>query len=405
MPPLTVFSCGIGPLHPSPALLDKLAEAQSLYASAALLKECPPCNARRIPIGKNAREQAREALEEARQGGNIVVLASGDALFHGMGGTLQSLACDEDRLEFIPAPTAFQALFHRLGMPWDRARCFSAHSTEEVPWGDILAQPLPVLYGGHPLTACRLAGEAVQFHPPAAERSAVAAECLGTPGERILKGTLAELAREECAPTSLLLLLPDERSGAAPILPLGLPADFYEKENNLITGEEVRAVILSKLRLPAWGVLWDVGAGSGSIGLEAAALRPGLSVYGLERQDSRLELIRRNSRKLGCVNYACIQGEAPEALAALPAPDRVFIGGGGGALESILQACFDALNPGGLLAASAVTTESEHLLYGWNAAARTGMFSLDIASESSIAGTYHHLRHGNRITLFTYSRA
>lgn len=405
MPPLTVFSCGIGPLHPSPALLDKLAEAQSLYASAALLKECPPCNARRIPIGKNAREQAREALVEARQGGNVVVLASGDALFHGMGGTLQSLACDEDRLEFIPAPTAFQALFHRLGTPWDRARCFSAHSTEEVPWGDILAQPLPVLYGGHPLTACRLAGEAVQFHPPAAERSAVAAECLGTPGERILKGTLAELAREECAPTSVLLLLPDERSGAAPILPLGLPADFYEKENNLITAEEVRAVILSKLRLPAWGVLWDVGAGSGSIGLEAAALRPGLSVYGLERQDSRLELIRRNSRKLGCVNYACMQGEAPEALAALPAPDRVFIGGGGGALESILQACFNALNPGGLLAASAVTTESEHLLYGWNAAARTGMFSLDIASESSIAGTYHHLRHGNRITLFTYSRA
>lgn len=405
MPPLTVFSCGIGPLHPSPALLDKLAEAQSLYASAALLKECPSCNARRIPIGKNAREQAREALEEARQGKNVVVLASGDALFHGMGGTLQSLACDEDRLEFIPAPTAFQALFHRLGMPWDRARCFSAHSTEEVPWGDILAQPLPVLYGGHPLTACRLAGEAVQFHPPAAERSAVAAECLGTPGERILKGTLAELAREECAPTSVLLLLPDERSRAAPILPLGLPADFYEKENNLITAEEVRAVILSKLRLPAWGVLWDVGAGSGSIGLEAAALRPGLSVYGLERQDSRLELIRRNSRKLGCVNYACMQGEAPEALAALPAPDRVFIGGGGGALESILQACFDALNPGGLLAASAVTTESEYLLYGWNAAARTGMFSLDIASESSIAGTYHHLRHGNRITLFTYSRA
>lgn len=405
MPPLTVFSCGIGPLQPSPALLDKLAGAQSLYASAALLKECPPCAARRIPIGKNAREQAREALEEARQGANVVVLASGDALFHGMGGTLQSLACGADRLEFIPAPTAFQALFHRLGMPWDRARCFSAHSTECLPWGEIVAQPLPVLYGGHPFTACRLAAAAIEFHPPAAERSAVVAECLGTPAERILKGTLAELAREECAPTSMLLLLPDECPEAAPILPLGLPADFYEKENNLITAEEVRAVILSKLRLPAWGVLWDVGAGSGSIGLEAAALRPGLSVYGLERQASRLELIRRNCRNLGCVNYACTQGEAPEALAALPAPDRVFLGGGGAALESILQTCFDALNPGGLLVASTVTTESEHLLYGWNAAARTGMFSLDIASESPIAGTYHHLRHGNRITLFTYSRA
>lgn len=404
MPPLTVFSCGIGPLQPSPVLLDKLAGAQSVYASSALLEACPSSDARHIPIGKNAREQAREALEEARQGSDVVVLASGDALFHGMGGTLQSLAREGDRLEFIPAPTAFQTLFHRLGMPWDSARCFSAHSTEQIPWGEILAQPLSVIYGGHPFTACRLAAAAMEFHPEAAGRSAVAAQCLGTPEERILNGTLAELAREECAPTSLLLLLPDKRPGAAPILPLGLPADFYEKENNLITAEEVRAVILSKLRLPAWGVLWDVGAGSGSIGLEAAALRPDLSVYGLERQPSRLELMRRNCRNLGCVNYACMQGEAPEALGALPAPDRVFTGGGGAALESIMQACFEALNPGGILVASAVTTESEHLLYGWNAAARTGMFSLDIATESPIAGTYHHLRHGNRITLFTYSR-
>ncbi|MBS5508782.1 MAG: precorrin-6Y C5,15-methyltransferase (decarboxylating) subunit CbiT [Akkermansia sp.] len=404
MPPLTIFSCGTGPLQPSPALLDKLAEAQSIYASSALLEACPSFNARLIPIGRNAREQAREALEEARHGNKVVVLASGDALFHGMGGTLQSLACDGDRLEFIPAPTAFQALFHRLGMPWDRARCFSAHSTEYIPWGEILAQPLAVIYGGHPFTACRLAAAAMEFHPAAAERSAVAAQCLGTPDERIMQGPLAELAREECAPTSMLLLLPDKRPGAAPVLPLGLPADFYEKENNLITAEEVRAVILSKLRLPAWGVLWDVGAGSGSIGLEAAALRPGLSVYGLERQAGRLELMRRNCRRLGCVNYTCMQGEAPEALDALPKPDRVFTGGGGAALESIMQACFKALNPGGLLVASAVTTESEHLLYGWNAAARTGMFSLDIASESPIAGTYHHLLHGNRITLFTYSR-
>ena len=303
MPPLTVFSCGTGPLQPSPALLGKLAEAQSIYASSALLEACPPSDARRIPIGKNAREQAREALEEARHGNNVVVMASGDALFHGMGGTLQSLACDGDRLEFIPAPTSFQALFHRLGMAWDRARCFSAHSTEYIPWGEILAQPLAVIYGGHPFTACRLAAAAMEFHPSAAGRSAVAAQCLGMADERILQGTLAELAREECSPTSMLLLLPDNRPGAAPVLPLGLPADFYEKENNLITAEEVRAVILSKLRLPAWGVLWDVGAGSGSIGLEAAALRPGLSVYGLERQAGRLELMRRNCRRLGCVNY------------------------------------------------------------------------------------------------------
>lgn len=167
MPPLTVFSCGTGPLQPSPALLGKLAEAQSIYASSALLEACPPSDARRIPIGKNAREQAREALEEARHGNNVVVLASGDALFHGMGGTLQSLACDGDRLEFIPAPTSFQALFHRLGMAWDRARCFSAHSTEYIPWGEILAQPLAVIYGGHPFTACRLAAAAMEFHPSA----------------------------------------------------------------------------------------------------------------------------------------------------------------------------------------------------------------------------------------------
>lgn len=404
MPPLTVFSCGTGPLQPSPFLLDKLARADSLYASSSLLEQCPFSTGRRSVLDKHAREQAREALKEAREGKNVVVLASGDALFHGIGGTLQSVAAEGDEMEFIPAPTAFQTLFHRLGMPWDQARCFSAHSTGNIPWREILAQPLPVIYGGHPFTACRLASAAMEFFPPAAERAAVAAQCLGTPDERILKGTLAELAREECAPTSMLLLLPDG-SAPSPILPLGLPGDFYEKENNLITAEEVRAVILSKLRLPAWGVLWDVGAGSGSIGLEAAALRPALSVYGLERKASRLELIRRNRRSMGCANYACAQGEAPEALAGLPAPDRIFAGGGGAELEAVMQACFQALNPGGILVASAVTTESEHLLYGWNAAARTGMFTLDIATESPIAGSYHHLRHGNRITLFTYSRS
>lgn len=404
MPPLTILSCGIDPVSGSSRLSQWGEWADIVYGSAKLLNLSPAFEQKGIRLGADARRKAQEALTASRQGQNILLLASGDALFHGIGGTVRSLANEEDSLTFLPAETAFQTLFHRLGQPWDSTRLFSVHFSETPPLAEILSSSLAVVYGGTAPTAADLARLCVEWLPACSDRKAVLAENLGTEEERILEGSLGELSRETCEPTSLLILLPPERADQSPLLPLGMDNDNYARENNLITGEEVRAVILSKLRLPAWGTLWDIGAGSGSIGLEAAGLRPDLQVCGLEKNESRLDLIRENKRRFARINYTLHQGAAPNGLSNLPHPDRIFIGGGGADLPDILEACFDRLAPGGRMVVSAVTMESLQILYSWRPESRESFLELSIAREQALAGKYHHLKIQNRISLFTFCK-
>ncbi|MEG2810419.1 MAG: precorrin-6Y C5,15-methyltransferase (decarboxylating) subunit CbiT, partial [Akkermansia sp.] len=244
----------------------------------------------------------------------------------------------------------------------------------------------------------------IEWLPSCSERKAVLAENLGTDEEIIRMGTLAELSREKSSSTSLLVLLPPNHTNQSPRLPLGLDNDLYAKENSLITGEEIRAVILSKLALPAWGTLWDIGAGSGALGLEAAGLRPNLQVYGLEKNESRLAMIEGNKARMARINYTLHQGTAPDDLDILPPPDRIFIGGGGADLQRILNECYDKLASGGRMVVSSVTIESLQILYSWHPERRASFLELTVAKEQSLAGKYHHLQLQNRISLFTFSK-
>lgn len=519
---IDVVSCGIG--FPEDAeTLGLIARADVVYGSRPLLSMCPVTARSARIIGAKAREDAADALALCRAGRRVVALASGDALYHGFGGTLSGMAQHGDIIIYHPGITAFQALFHRLGLPWQDARLFSAHSGETLPVRAIAEAPLSVAYAGSRYPAHAIAQAVLGVHPASADRAAVIAERLGSPEERLLSGPLADLARTECGPTSILLLFPNRwdnsadacRNAAtplasAPILTLGLPEDDYERENNLITASDVRAVILSRLRLPAWGTLWDIGAGSGSVGLEAAGLRPNLNVVGIERKPERGALIERNRARLGVSNYTVYIGNAldfirgssasdlpedmpnlletsspsstcggtsgwdkaeestlerssmcggasggertdtspaspysgtpavrpphlpnvsgkredggpeerrrtllqkgflssPGVLSSplLPAPDRIFIGGGGRDLPELLTACMERLSPGGIMAASAVTLESFHALSAWSPERRTGLCSLNIAHEHVIAGSSHHLKQQNTIYLFTFEK-
>ena len=332
---IDVVSCGVG--FPKDAeTLGLIGGADVVFGSRALLGACPvEARLTRI-IGAKAREDAADALALCRAGRHVVVLASGDALYHGFGGTLSGMARPDDAIVHHPGITAFQALFHRLGLPWQDARLFSAHSGEALPARAIAEAPLSVAYAGSRYPAHAIAQAVLKLHPASAERAAVIAERLGSPKEHLVSGPLADLARTECGPTSILLLLPNHwgyaphsvarfaldehpgpredapaaRSIPAPILTLGLPEEDYERENNLITASDVRAVILSRLRLPAWGTLWDIGAGSGSVGLEAAGLRPNLNVVGIERKPERGAIIERNRARMGIPNYTLHIGDA-----------------------------------------------------------------------------------------------
>lgn len=422
---IDVISCGIGfPL--AAGVLSLLKDADVVYGSRALLAACPVVPKEARVIGASARDDAAGALAMSREGRRIVALASGDALYHGFGGTLAGMRLPGDSIVYHPGVTAFQALFHRLGLAWQDARLFCAHSARRLPARNIAEAPLSVTYAGSRHPASAIARAVIDCHPPCARRAALIAEHLGAANERIISGLLEDMADIDCGPTSMLVLFPDSYDGRLatahaacpppnaclsgcpppPALALGLPEDEYDRENNLITASDVRAVILARLRLPAWGALWDIGAGSGSVGLEAAALRPDLAVHAVERKPERSARIERNRARLGVANYTLHIGDALEVLddPALPAPDRVFIGGGGEDLPALLTACMERLRPGGLMAASAVTLESFALLLAWRPDLRGGLCRLDIANEAPIAGKSRHLKHQNTIHVFTFHK-
>ena len=410
-----IISCGIG-FPDDETTRSLLTRADAVYASRALLEACPLPLKETHVIAAQARQDAGDILRRSRGGDRIAVLASGDALYHGFGGTLSALARPGDDLRFHPGITAFQALFHRLGRPWQEARLFCVHSGEDIPARQIVQWPLTVTYAGSRHTADAIARAVLETHSEAAGRVAVMAERLGSPEERLVRASLRDIAALSCGPTSLLVLLEqqaDDPAQAAPPPPLalGLPDEVYAHEAHLITAPDVRAVILSRLRLPHWGVLWDMGAGSGSVGLEAAALCPGLRVVGVERKAERVALMERNARRLGVANYGVRTGEAL-ALArlpdgepdALPDPDRIFLGGGGRELPDLLTACMERLRPGGLLVASSVTLQSLADLLRWSPERRAGICRLDVAVEAPLARVHRHLDPQHTIHIFTFQK-
>ena len=284
-----------------------------------------------------------------------VVLATGDPLYYGIGSTLLRFVPAE-QLVFHPAPTAFQKLFARLGQPWEQVRLFSLHGRKDpVPYRAILSASLAVVYGDGQRPAQKIAAELIGAFPASEDRAAACGCNLGLPDEHVLRGSLAEIAADPAAGASLsvLALLPDDRT-EKPCLPLGLPDDSYEHHRNMITHPEIRAIVLSKLRL-APGVLWDLGAGSGSVGIEAAGACPGLQVIAVEKDPERIRHITANIAREGLTNVRVCQGKAGELLDGLPRPTRIFIGGGG---KDLFEKAFDRLAPGGILVMTAVMLDT-----------------------------------------------
>ncbi len=430
-----VMSCGIE-LVVNENIVQYLKNADHIFASPTLLSlyapHTKPHEQQLHGITAKAREDAREALALCTQGKEVIVLASGDALYNGIGGTLLSLR-QHEAMTFHPHLTAFQALFHKLALPWSDVALFSVHAQDRIPVRRIANEPFSLTYGGTKYPASSIAKALISFMPQAKNTLAVLAERLGSEEEHIYIDTLGELAKRTCHATSMLLVIPPSHYGylqdkapqhdtipAAPLLPLGLAESYYERENNLITASDVRAVILARLRLPAWGTLWDLGAGSGSIGLEAAALCPHLHVLAVEQKEHRMAHIHANQARMGVSNYHAHHGHALDFLhqlsqpedvieqnTSLPhksylKPDRIFIGGGGADIAQIIERSLALLPPEGLLVVSAVTLESYHAIAQCAQEQRVSLSSIQVAHEQKIAGAYHTLKHQNTIYIFTF---
>lgn len=289
--------------------------------------------------------------------GRAVVLASGDPLFFGIGRyLLRNLSGSE--IEFVPNVSSVQYAFAKIKEPWDDAVFVSAHGRGLKGAVDrIVANDKAAVLTDERNTPAAIARELTERG-----RDGYAAwlcENLGTREEQITATDVAGLLKIKAAPLNVLILIKQyDAEGEEYVPTLGIPDEEFATVKKLITKEEVRVVTLAKLKLRHDMTLWDIGAGSGSISIEADHLLPNGRILAVERNLECREFIKQNLKKFNARNVTLVEGDAPACLEQLPDPDRVFIGGSGGHLWAILQQADQRLAPGGRIVLNAITLDT-----------------------------------------------
>lgn len=294
--------------------------------------------------------------------GDVAVLASGDPLFYGIGRTLIARFGPE-RIRIHPALSAVQLACARFRVPWDDLALISLHGRgdDDIP-GRVLRHRRAMLFTDNRTSPDRVAASLLAALEACDDRERIAAlhlrvaENLGLADERLTGGSLHDIAARRFSPLNMVLIeQPDQPEPPC----FGLTEAEIQHSRGLITKDEVRAATLHRLRLPANGVFWDIGGGSGSVSLEAARLCPDLAIHTVEKKPEEQANIRANIRRFGAYTIHLVNGEAPEALTGLPTPDRIFIGGSGQRLEAIVEAAVDRLAEGGRIVVNAVLAHTE----------------------------------------------
>jgi precorrin-6Y C5,15-methyltransferase (decarboxylating) len=300
-----------------------------------------------------------DAIGSARSAGRrVVVLATGDPGYFGIGRALAE-RFGPDVLDVHPAVSSVAAAFGRIGLPWDDAIVASAHGRPLAEALDAVRFAHKVAVLASPENPPERIGRELERAGGRADRAVVVSD-LGLPSEAVHEGPGLEwLAAGAFPGLSVVLLITGTGVRPGPLVAspageveahvrFGRGEEDFDHRLGMITKSEVRAVVLSRLELATSGVLWDVGAGSGSVGIEAALLAPGVRVISVERSGEDAARIRQNADQHGA-RIEVVEGEAPAALTALPTPDRAFVGGGG---LAVLDAVLEHLNPGGRVVAT-----------------------------------------------------
>jgi precorrin-6B C5,15-methyltransferase / cobalt-precorrin-6B C5,C15-methyltransferase len=311
------------------------------------------------------------SIEKCLGQGDVVVLASGDPLFFGIGRRLiHSFPCHE--ICIYPAVSSMQLAFARFKLPWDDAKFVSLHGRSNEHLGTRILKYSKVFILTDPVNSPNSIAEKLLAEcgeEAVADITCHVGECLGSLEERLISGTLQEIAAMSFVDPNVMILMHREAGSQSKLYPLfGLQEKEICHSRGLLTKNEVRAAAIHALRFSQEGVFWDVGAGSGSVGLEVARLFPDLHVLSIEKEEEQWQNIELNQKKFGAWNMNLVKGKAPDALQHLPPPDRVFVGGSGGNLQFILERCAEKLLPGGIIVVNAVIAKTAELapkvLYG-----------------------------------------
>jgi precorrin-6Y C5,15-methyltransferase (decarboxylating) len=334
--------------------LELIGQAELLIGGERQLALFPDFSGEKVVVGANPSEVVGNLAQEGRM---TVVLASGDPLFFGIGRLLlRNLPAE--RLEFVPNVTSIQYAFSKIRVPWDDAVFVSAHGRGVKGAVDrIVANDKAAVLTDAVNTPAAIARELIDRGRDG--YAAYLCENLGTDQERIIETDVKGLVDVVAAPLNVLILIKEYESADAQYVPtLGIPDDQFATVRKLITKEEIRVVTLAKLKLRHDMTLWDVGAGSGSISVEADHLLPNGRIFAIERNEDCRAFIKQNLVKFNTRNVTLIEGLAPDCLDDLPDPDRVFIGGSGGQLWKILEVVDKRLSADGRIVLNAITLDT-----------------------------------------------
>lgn len=344
------------------------AHARRLVESADVLvgpESCAPL----MPSGLRSRlvvaGNLEELVERIEAGGQkrIVVLASGDPLFYGTARYVCS-KLGKERFEVVPHVSSMQLAFARVKESWEEAFLanLSGQSIERVI-ERVRSSDTAGLFTSDQWPAAAVARALLDEGVDSFQ--AYVCENLGSPDERVTQGSLAEIAKESFASPNVMILVRKARVADKPghvgTRLFGNPDECFlqsRPKRGLLTPSEVRSLALAELGLKTTSVVWDVGAGSGSIGLEAARIARDGAVHAIEMDPDDHALIRENATRFGVSNLHPVLGRAPEAWQSLPDPDAIYVGGSGRDVAMLVEQAWSRLKPCGRLVTACNSIEN-----------------------------------------------
>lgn len=299
-------------------------------------------------------KETASALQAAEPFSRAAVVCSGDISRYSLAKSARPLLEQRYRVRVFPGVSSVTYFLGLLGAAEEEVRVLSMHGRDADPVPYIRRERYVLTLSGGEDSVASVA-ETLAAMDLGHVRITVGTN-LSFPDERIETGTAASFCGRKCGTLSLAFY---ENPEAVPVpAGFGLPDDAFVRGKVPMTKREIRCAALSRLALLPDDIVYDIGAGTGSVSVEAALHVPGGRVYAVERKAEALDLIALNRRRFACSNLIPVCGEAPDALAGLPAPDAVFIGGSGGRLEDILEIIFEK-NPGARVAVTSVTAETD----------------------------------------------
>jgi precorrin-6Y C5,15-methyltransferase (decarboxylating) len=359
---VSIIGIGDDGLEGAPESVRRLiAEADLLVGNERVLALVPKGMQERVVLGADV-EAAADRI--AAEHGRVAVLVSGDPLFYGLARYL----CErvgQDRCEIVPHVSSMQLAFARVKESWDEAYLtnLANHSLDSVVERIRTAEKVGLFttdeHGPDEVARALLKRRIDYF-------TAYVCENLGARNERVTRGTLAEIATQRFDLLNVMILVraadvPDRPRDPAVRSLFGNPDETFiqsKPKHGLLTPAEVRAVAMAQMALGPRSIVWDVGAGSGSVSVEAAQLAPAGQVYAIEQDAEDAELIRQNAERFGAASVTPVIGRAPEVWADLPDPDAVFMEGSGREIVRLAELAFARLKPRGRLVCSIASIDA-----------------------------------------------